>query len=348
MRKATFALLDFPFTRFSFAALVLCALIGAANQGAFALSCGENITADATLTADLGPCPANGLGVDGATVHVTLNLNGHRIIGQGSGSGVLVGAVPSGLTIKGPGGIFNFQTGVSLGGAAAHIVVSDARVEGNQTGININGSPGPIEIRKNTITGGSQSQNGINLGDAGSISIVENHVSGFTTGINILGETDSTLEGNIVTLNQTGIDEADPDLSCAEIRKNEVTLNVKDGIDEGYTGATPAALARHRNRPAAKALVCEIASNTVGWNGASGIMVAGGEYEARVHDNDVSHDGANGIGVIGSASEGPIKVTGNHVQHNATDLFWNSIGTSACWKNNTFGTSNPATLPPCP
>jgi hypothetical protein len=46
------------------------------------LTCGQTITRDTTLHADLGPCPGDGL-VIGAD-NVTLDLNGHSVTGQRS------------------------------------------------------------------------------------------------------------------------------------------------------------------------------------------------------------------------------------------------------------------------
>ena len=63
-------------------ALSLVVFAGSGQASASHLSCGDTITADATLDSDLTNCPNNGLeiGADG----ITLNLNGHVIDGDGA------------------------------------------------------------------------------------------------------------------------------------------------------------------------------------------------------------------------------------------------------------------------
>jgi parallel beta-helix repeat protein len=68
--------------------LALClavALLGLAPSTASAqpLTCGQVITKDTTLHADLGPCPGDGLVIDAP--NVTVDLNGHAIVGDDRG-----------------------------------------------------------------------------------------------------------------------------------------------------------------------------------------------------------------------------------------------------------------------
>jgi hypothetical protein len=345
MSNATVAQVSLRIPRLLLSLVTFCSFLAVTGHRAFALSCGDNVTTDTTLTADLGPCPGNGLGVDEITAHVTIKLNGHQIIGSGMGSGIVVGGVAAfGLTIKGPGKIVNFQTGITMGGGAANVIVDKLELSGEQSAIDMNGSPGPVEIRKNFIVGGSQGQNGISFGDAAGIYIHHNTISKFSgPAVLILGETSSIIDDNIISLNQIGIESADPSFSgCNEIRRNLVTLNTGDGIDFGTTDPVSPNVA---TPPTPK---CVIEKNIVTWNGGSGISVTGGDYGVEVERNFVFFNAVDGIAVF-DADPGNIKVSGNQAFGNATDdLFWNSVGTNACWKNNTFGTSNPATLPACP
>src|SRR5436190_22313105 len=68
------------------AVIVIVALAGvialSGAEAASKVSCGDTITTDTTLHSDLVNCPNNGI-VIGAD-HVTLNLNGHRIDGDGA------------------------------------------------------------------------------------------------------------------------------------------------------------------------------------------------------------------------------------------------------------------------
>src|SRR5690242_3100973 len=56
--------------------------IGVGHASAAQVKCGDTITTDKTLRKDLINCPNNGIliGAD----HVTLNLNGHKIDGDGA------------------------------------------------------------------------------------------------------------------------------------------------------------------------------------------------------------------------------------------------------------------------
>jgi len=312
---------------------------------AYALQCGDNITTDTTLTADLGPCPNNGLGIDGIPAHVTLDLNGHTISGSGVGSGVVVGGVsPYGITIKGPGKIANFNAGLTMGGGASNALVYDLLLKTNQTGISINGpNNASIRILNNVIDGASAGQVGITLSDAGGVYFYQNEISGQSVAAVVLqGETSSSVDQNIITLNQAGILLSAPFLSCSSIHGNQITLNLGNGIQSGRTGGMS-------SRTQASAITdCAIQDNTVSWNGGSGIVVFGGMYSPLVQDNMVSHNRNDGINVIGSDDQGPIQVVGNRVLHNGTDLSWNGAGVNSCWKQNIFGTSSPQMLPQCP
>jgi hypothetical protein len=72
-----------PSSRFALVAVAvlgLCALAGAPAQAGLApISCGDTITSDTTLDADLINCQSNGI-IIGAD-DVTLDLNGHTIDG---------------------------------------------------------------------------------------------------------------------------------------------------------------------------------------------------------------------------------------------------------------------------
>src|SRR5436190_19948731 len=67
----------------------LAALLAVSVDQALAshVQCGDVITRDATLDADLN-CPNYGLAISAS--NVTLDLNGHAILGAGPGSGIYV------------------------------------------------------------------------------------------------------------------------------------------------------------------------------------------------------------------------------------------------------------------
>jgi hypothetical protein len=314
--------------------------LGATVQSvAQALQCGANITTDTTLTADLGPCPLGGLGIDGAPAHVTLSLNGHTISGSGVGVGVTVGAVGSGLTIKGPGTISNFVAGISMGGGPGDVLVYDLVLKRNQGGIEIGGRQATVRILNNVITGGRQGQTGISLTDSGTVYVYKNTISGFVTAVLLPFETGSVVDENLITLNQTGIylPVSLFGLPSYCIRGNVVTLNQGTGIQIGSTAG------RSSEALTATIAPCQtVEDNTVTFNGGSGIAVTG--VPAQVQDNIVSFNRINGISETNIPTTN--QVIGNRLRNNGTDLFWDGIGT-VCWQQNIFNTSSPATLPPC-
>ncbi len=171
------------------------------NPAAAAVVCGQSITSDTTLTANL-TCPANGVFINASDV--TLDLNGHTITGTKETpftAGVTVSsgrlrARVTGGTIRG----FNRAIGVSPGADGAHI--HDMRLEDNELGIglfeftlgsfprdarivsNVITNPGPFSglqlagrghvVQHNTITNGAR--NGIFLIGSDML-VANNHIT---------------------------------------------------------------------------------------------------------------------------------------------------------------------------
>lgn len=83
--------------------------------------CGQTITSNTTLTADLGPCANSGL-IIGAS-NITLDLGGHRIFGTPQlldGAGVYMPG-RTGVTVKN-GTVTDFDAGVVIDGGSANTV----------------------------------------------------------------------------------------------------------------------------------------------------------------------------------------------------------------------------------
>jgi hypothetical protein len=89
--------------------------LGPGAASAQPLTCGQTITKDTTLHADLGPCPGDGL-VIGAT-NVKLDLNGHAITGDATGEDVGVLDDGHGGTVVENGRIRRFDSAIRLEGA---------------------------------------------------------------------------------------------------------------------------------------------------------------------------------------------------------------------------------------
>jgi secreted PhoX family phosphatase len=91
------------------------------------VECGEAITVDTALAADVGPCPADGIiiSVDG----ITLDLNGHRVFadnGEGDNAGVRLTGV-SGVTVTN-GTAEGFDAGVVIEGGSENTMREVAAV----------------------------------------------------------------------------------------------------------------------------------------------------------------------------------------------------------------------------
>ncbi len=95
------------------------------------ISCGDRITRSTTLTADVGPCPANGI-IIGAD-NIMLNLNGHSVsgtAGPGTGNdagirlpnktGVRITGLPGSSGMKGT--VTGFDAGVVVGGGSGNTI----------------------------------------------------------------------------------------------------------------------------------------------------------------------------------------------------------------------------------
>ena len=89
------------------------------------VSCGQTITVDTTLAANVGPCPSPGpgWGIDIGADNVTLNLNGHRVFGAnvpGEGPGVRIFR-HVGVVVK-SGTVDHFDCGVLIEGGNGNTV----------------------------------------------------------------------------------------------------------------------------------------------------------------------------------------------------------------------------------
>lgn len=104
--------------------LVLLATTGATTgvaHAATSVGCGQTISANTTLTADVGPCDGDGIvvGADG----ITLNLNGHRVFGTpdpDDNVGIRLFR-RTGVTVTG-GDVSQFGAGVAIQGGSDNVV----------------------------------------------------------------------------------------------------------------------------------------------------------------------------------------------------------------------------------
>ena len=312
-------------------AVALLAL-GPGTASAQPLTCGQTITRDTTLHADLGPCPGDGL-VIGAG-NVTLDLNGHSITGQGSGVGIKddVGHI---RTMIEDGVIQRFAHPIRL--------VTD---HGRLTGITqpCCGDDGGVEIRGsyNVLTGNE-------LGSTFEARVVgfrnrvtHNHFKTANGGLIVSGR------GNLVAANSLRYGETGMQVSGAAntVRENIISFS---GTDSALTVSGPASVIRGNillGLPDAAALVVSdcrndkvdgnflrnmmrlvgcrnaaVVDNTLRRSSNEGILLDGGSGNALLR-NTVSVTAGSGISVIGGSVETVVR---NNLTTRAGRTPWQTV-----------------------
>ena len=246
------------------AAITLALSVGAADAGA-ALTCGQTMTKDRKLKADLKNCPGDGLLIGAAGV--TIDLNGHTIGGVGAGgtAGLSNATGFNDTRIKGPGTIKSFDHGVELlNGADARVsrvTVKDSGV----TGIYSNSTDG-ARFKRNVI---SDSESwGIQVTHTDDADVIGNEITGpassgsSNTGISVNASDSSNIlvEDNVVRGGGDGdwgilVNGSAPG---TRVKGNDVRRMQQHGI-EVYDGAVDTL----------------VKNNTTARNGIDGIRVAG-------------------------------------------------------------------------
>lgn len=110
----------------------LAALLLAWHPQARAVACGDTITSDVTLAADLH-CSSGWLALYVPTAGVTIRLNGHTLSGTDALQGIQV-LDAAHVTILGPGKITGFWAGVNTT-RADYLTVKDVEFEGVDVGV---------------------------------------------------------------------------------------------------------------------------------------------------------------------------------------------------------------------
>ena len=276
-------------------ALVAVVALSGADAAAKQLSCGETITADTTLDSDLVDCPNNGI-VIGAD-DITLDLNGHRIEGDGTefadcseNEPCDVGVLNDGhdaITIK-DGTVIDFGPGVFLFRAKHSRLRELSTVENAFNGIVL------VRSSRNRIERSTASRNGMPNNFPG-IALIESDHNRITN---------NRMSGN-----------ADLGLFMAASDRNLIRHNKTSGHPEGGMIIEGDRNGIIRNRSAregggilitivdrgGKAVGNEIRGNEVRNARASGIAVDRGPKRTLVKGNHVVGSGRSGI-IVGSPS----------------------------------------------
>jgi parallel beta-helix repeat protein len=269
------------------AALVLAPVDALARH----VACGERITRDVRLDADLVNCRGNGLKV--AADGVTIDLGGHVVDGAGRGVGVLNGHWGDGhrnVVIRN-GTVRGFKVGVRSGARGTRI--SDLTVTRNAAG------GIALRSRECRVDGSAVTDNGyghgIFVGGVSGCRIVGNRVAGHLgAGIEASRSRAHTVERNRVWGNrQAGVLLAGT--AGVRVARNTVSANAGPGVWL-FDGAT----ANH------------VLDNTLAVNG-TGVSLASAGASNRIEGNSVSGSRASGIRL---AETGP----GNAVAANLVAL----------------------------
>jgi len=303
-------------------ALLLCSTALAGVAEAAPVSCGQVISQDTTLAADVGPCPGAGLIIDTTGKDVTLDLGGHTVVGAGDGSGIAVfGDVPHAPLTHGAASIRNgivtgFSEGIYVEGRVA-VQVERGDVRDSCVGINVR--PGAsVTLRRNTITGSRCA--GVVISGGGAL--IENNIvtDGRGSGIVIHAGTVDTPTGDVV------------------FRANVVSNNGEAGIDiPADNGLRLVTFGRAGH--------VTIVGNEISGNGGDGVHLERLVYSTLVQGNVVKSNARNGVSIDASLPASAFAPLGNRILGNVAvgnSQFDLSDANADClggtWSGNRFGT----------
>lgn len=244
-----------------------------ARAAAGHVECGDRVTRDLRLDADLVNCPGNGLNV--AVDGITIDLDGHVVDGSGRGTGIANGFWGDGgrdVTIRN-GTVRGFKVGVRSGAPGTR--VARLRVTRNAAG-GLALRSRRCRVERNVVAGNGYGH-GIFVGAASECRITGNRVAGHLgAGIEVSRSRAHLIEGNQVKRNrQAGIVLAGT--AGVRAQHNVVAGNGGPGIWL-FDGAT----------------ANEVARNTIAGNDSGVLLSLGGDAN-RIVANTVS--GSRGIGI---------------------------------------------------
>ncbi len=307
-----------------------------ALNSAYALTCGQSITTPGVLnlTANLGPCPGNGLSIE--TSNVTINLNGFKIIGKATGLGTTgYGiAVPNGDTtsINGPGEISGFAAGIrnGFGFSATGLTVYNVTLLRNLSGIEMSKNSNAL-VFGNTI---SQGTAGIFVIESTGITIAGNAITGLTSaGLNVSNSGSVSITNNQVNNNGDGLVGATgPGGLQLRVAGNTFNSNVNDGARVSLISGGGGPIV--------------FLGNTLNSNGNHGLNLTNNfsGIVTNIRGNTARLNVHYGIITTGDSW----RVVGNNFTANMWyDIYWSGIG-NACYSNNVFNINyNHIPLLPC-
>lgn len=324
-------------TRALSAAIVLGVMVAgtafstaSAHAAKATLHCGDTITTDTTLRADLVNCPGNGL-VIGAD-NITVDLNGHTVDGDNAAEcpddvpcdvGISNLAGHDGVTVSG-GVIRQFDTGVFFAGGLAHARLRQLTVRNSLgAGIIVVDSTDTV-IEKNRLSGNGFV--GIVFGESHNAQLAGNSVTGSgASGMFLFDIHDSTVENNTLDHNNHGI-VAVAGSSRVAIRRNAVSHSNGSAIDLGENATANRVEHNHLADNGDGIILEEVAGNLISDNlvtgtgffgfpdtGGFGIILDGADRNT-LDRNTVT--GGRGPAILVLTLDAPTAAAGNIVSRN--------------------------------
>jgi len=240
------------------------------------VACGDTITSDTRLTANVVDCTGVGLiiGADG----ITLDLNGHRVEGDGSGDDV-------GIDLAGRRGVTIANGTVRAFGEGVLVVDSSE-----------------VELRR--LTSADQRHGGITVDRSSDVIITGNVVRHSGAGMIVLRSEAVLVGRNHVSGTEFG---GIPVFESRQVRIADNTVTSSSDAAVGlFAGSSHSEVTGNRlsRSGAGVALNADasgnvIAGNTIAHN-ASGVIVDVGTHDNRILDNVVEDSTFEGVAVVGS------------------------------------------------
>ncbi|MCA1683583.1 MAG: right-handed parallel beta-helix repeat-containing protein [Actinobacteria bacterium] len=302
-------------------------VVGAGPASAAHVSCGQTITQNTTLDANVGPCS---VGIEIGANNVTLDLNGFTITGTpavGDNAGVVLND-RTGVTVKN-GTITQFDAGVGISGGSGNTVTAMTLVNNRGSRATDFGEGVNVFISsRNTV----------------SYNLVRNN--GPYAGITLLAASDNLVEHNQVTGNNQDTS------NTSGIRLENLGTNAANRNTVRYNLVQGSAL--DGIQLFARASDNVISHNSVMQNNRDGITVFAGGNRNIIEDNQTRYNGRGpiaGSGIYIRAAAGTIAAPANNVirRNISTNNFQFDLrdGSPNCGSNVWSANQGITGTPPC-
>jgi parallel beta-helix repeat protein len=251
-------------------AAALLIVIGPAQAGD--VHCGQVLEASTTLDSDLLACPGDGLiiGAHG----VTIDLNGHSLVGTGAGAGIRNDGF-DGVTVKN-GAVEKFLYGVQLNpGSVGNVVDALALTTNKSAAVQLDGAA-QNQVRNSRLE--FQANDGIVIAGGSTVNVILGNTIGHSAdrGILVQGSSGNVFESNRVTSS------GDRGIALEGSSGNRLVANT---VSENGDAGIGIVLGSNSNL---------VLGNTVSLNQDAAVLVTG-SHDNRVELNTVTQNGDAGV-----------------------------------------------------